>query len=61
MWRERRRPGYVRSFTVLHRDLDDELLETPLIVAMVSRPEAVWSPERTGAMSDIDHFRPVSE
>lgn len=78
-------PGYVRSFTVLHRDLDEEPLQTPLIVAMVSWPEArgglihrlggvepdevelgmavepVWSQERTGAMSDIDHFRPVTE
>ena len=33
-------PGYVRSFTVLHLDLDEEPLQTPLIVAMVSWPEA---------------------
>ncbi|MDA0264401.1 MAG: Zn-ribbon domain-containing OB-fold protein [Chloroflexi bacterium] len=78
-------PGYVRSFTVLHRDLEEQPLETPVVVAMVSWPEArgglihrlgdidpaevelgmevepVWSEERTGAMSDITHFRPVTE
>ena len=78
-------PGYVRSFTVPHRDLDEGPLETPLIVAMVSWPEArgglihrlgevepdevelgmavepAWFRDRTGAMSDTGHFRPITE
>ena len=76
-------PGFVRSFTVMHRDLDEQPLEHPLIVALVTWTDArgglihqvagidavevesglavepVWSEERTGAMTDILHFRPA--
>jgi uncharacterized OB-fold protein len=75
-------PGYLRSFTVLHRSLDEELLETPIVVGLIGwrdvrgglihrvisdqaevslgmAVEPVWAEERTGAMSDISHFRPV--
>ena len=33
-------PGYLRSFTVLHQSLDEEPLETPVIVVLVSWPGA---------------------
>ena len=76
-------PGYVRSFTVLHKSLDEESLDTPVVVALVSwegvrgglvhqlqevapeevtlgmAVEPVWEEERTGALSDISHFRPA--
>jgi len=76
-------PGYLRSFTVLHRSLDEEPLETPIVVGLIGwrdvrgglihrldvagqaevslgmAVEPVWAEERTGAMSDISHFRPV--
>jgi uncharacterized OB-fold protein len=77
-------PGQVRSFTVLHRNLDEEPLDPPQVVALIGWPgvrgglvhrlgevrpeqvdmgmavEPVWADQRVGAMSDIDHFRPVA-
>ena len=32
-------PGYVRSFTVLHRSLEDEPLDAPEVVALIGWPE----------------------
>ena len=76
-------PGYIRSFTVLHRSLEEEPLDVAEIVALISwngvrggiihriqgvapnavslgmEVEPVWAEERTGAMADINHFRPV--
>ncbi len=76
-------PGFVRSYTVLHQDLDEQPLSSPLVVALVTWPDArgglihqlggidplevesglavepVWSEERTGAVTDILHFRPA--
>ena len=77
-------PGYLRSFTVMHRTLDEETLDTPIVVGLIGwhdvrgglihrvevaglaevslgmAVEPVWSEERTGAMSDISHFRPAA-
>ena len=74
-------PGYIRSFTVLHQSLDEEPLDRPTVVALISwegirgglihrllgidpaqvttgmAVEPVWAEERTGALSDISHFR----
>ena len=74
-------PGYIRSFTVLHQSLDEEPLDHPTVVALISwegirgglihrvlgvdparvttgmAVEPVWAEERTGALSDISHFR----
>lgn len=76
-------PGFIRSFTVVRHSLEEELLETPEVVVLVSwegvrgglihrlreiesdrvtigmAVEPVWATERVGAMSDINHFRPV--
>ena len=76
-------PAYLRSFTVLHYGLEEEALDPPEIVALVTWPEArgglvhrlagvdvedvetgmavepVWAAERTGAWTDILHFRPA--
>ena len=75
--------GHVRSFTVLHRSLEEEPLEEAEVVALIGWSQArggiihrvkvmapdtvcigmavepVWAEERTGAMTDIIHFRPV--
>ena len=82
-WASLEGPGYLRSFTVLHRSLDEEPLDTPIVVGLISwndvrgglihrleiadlsevslgmAVEPVWAEERTGAMSDISHFRPA--
>ena len=82
-WTPTTGPGYIRSFTVLHKSLDEEPLETPEIVVLVvwegvrgglihrlretpptsvhigMAVEPVWAEQRTGAMSDISHFRPA--
>ena len=82
-WEPVEGPGYVQSFTVLHRSLDEESLDAPQIVALIAWPgvrggiihrlngiiasevslgmavEPVWAEERTGAMADISHFRPM--
>jgi len=76
--------GYLRSFTVLHRSLEEEPLDPPEVVALVGWPgvrgglihrllgidpsqvtlgmavEPVWADVRSGALSDISHFRPAS-
>ncbi len=76
-------PAYVRSFTVLHYGLEEQPLDQPQVVAMITWPEAkgglvhrvagvdagdvesgmavepVWGDERTGAWTDILHFRPA--
>jgi len=47
------RPGYVKSFTVLHLSLDEEPLEEPLVVALIA-----WDGVRGGLIhrvSEIGH------
>ena len=84
-WVELTGPGYVRSYTVLHRSLDEEDLDSPDVVAMIGwegargglihrirgvspdrislhmAVEPVWEQERSGAMSDISHFRDAGQ
>ena len=74
-------PGYIRSIAVLHHSLDEEPLDHPTVVALISwdgirgglihrvlgvdpvqvttgmAVEPVWAEDRTGALSDISHFR----
>lgn len=44
-WETLEGPGFVRSFTVLHRSLDEEPLETPEVVVLVS-----WEGTRGGLL-----------
>ena len=37
-WEPVEGPGYVRSFTVLHRSLDEEELKSPEVVALIGWP-----------------------
>ena len=37
-WEPVEGPGYVRSFTVLHRSLDEEELDSPEVVALIGWP-----------------------
>ena len=83
-WVEVSGPGAVRSFTVLHRDLEEQPLDRPEVVALIEWSgirgglihrlggiapagirtgmlvEPVWADVRTGALSDISHFRPAA-
>ena len=75
--------GLRAQFTVLHRDLEEQPLDPPVVVALISWPNArgglvhrldevtpanvtigmavepAWASERTGALTDISHFRPA--
>lgn len=46
-------PGYIRSFTVLHRSLDEEPLDTPEVVALVS-----WQGVRGGLVHRLREIAP---
>ena len=46
-------PGYIRSFTVLHRSLDEEPLSAPEIVALVS-----WEGVRGGLVHRLREITP---
>lgn len=54
-WEPLSGPGYVRSFTVLHRSLDDEPLEPPEIVALVG-----WNSARGGLLHRLREVEPAS-
>ena len=46
-------PGYVRSFTVVHKSLDEEPLDPPVIIALVS-----WEGVRGGLVHRIEGVTP---
>jgi uncharacterized OB-fold protein len=46
--------GFIRSFTIMHRSLEDELLETPEIVALVS-----WEGVRGGLIHRLEGVEPA--
>ena len=46
-------PGYVRSFTVVHKSLDEDVLDTPIIVALVS-----WAGVRGGLVHQLQEIAP---
>ena len=46
-------PGYVRSFTVVHKSLEEEPLDPPVIVALVS-----WEGVRGGLVHRIEGVTP---
>jgi uncharacterized OB-fold protein len=48
-------PGYVRSFTVLHRDLEEQPLDPPVVVALISWPNA-----RGGLVHRLDEVTPAN-
>ena len=52
-WQVLEGPGYVRSYTVLHRSLDEEPLEKAEIVALIS-----WPGARGGIIHRLDEAGP---
>ena len=46
-------PGYVRSFTVVHKSLDEDPLDPPVIIALVS-----WEGVRGGLVHRIEGVTP---
>ena len=52
-WTAVERPGYVKSFTILHLSLDEEPLEEPVVVAFVA-----WEGLRGGLIHRVSDVRP---
>jgi uncharacterized OB-fold protein len=52
-WEPLSGPGFIPSFTIVHRSLEEELLETPEIVALVS-----WEGVRGGLIHRLREVEP---
>jgi uncharacterized OB-fold protein len=50
-WEPLSSPGFIRSFTVVHRSLEEELLETPEVVVLVS-----WEGVRGGLIHRLSEI-----
>jgi uncharacterized OB-fold protein len=52
-WEPLSGPGFIRSFTIVHRSLEEELLETPEVVALVA-----WEGVRGGLIHRLGEVAP---
>jgi uncharacterized OB-fold protein len=52
-WEALSGPGFIRSFTIVHRSLEEELLETPEVVALVA-----WEGVRGGLIHRLREVAP---